>query len=1331
MPLSTEKLRILTFPQRIGGGALDMHVLLLPTQRLLNVLEPFPSVLNPGGTVELPKFIKANLALAVDAISGLGSYPFSNPANLTGGATLQTLPSGAAFPANLPALYEGLAAQFTLVDQTSVKNTEGAPAPAADADGIRKYLPVSYRTAFNFTTPRTPFAKTDDSYHCAIKRSSGKNPAFQQSPDEITWGRVIAFCLRQPLLAERLGLLHKFQVPLPSNDYFKDGGWVWCRLTSALADFDITNAGAELRSYAARIPEIDAPRQLFAALQFPVVPGPAQPNGDFDTLQIEASDYDDGFAKIVHVAQPVSSNVLSEEPDGMRPHKDIGVRLGWDDEQLLIWQNRQMLADPATPGKRTDAPLGVFFYRVDVRETNDAEWHSLVRVKSKAALTLAGETIAPGQKAIETGVQVFPSKINGALDTAYWLPSYFTQYYGASLVLPDTRAAELDESGALAKPDTYSDAYIPAKPPQTRGLYEPVLPDGAELKYGKEYEFRVRLGDLTGGGPTVDDDELNDAPATSASLVFKRYVAPKRLTVTPDDPQTEQGSGSVQFLEGTSFTVERPRLGYPALLFTELDAGAAFQKLLDDKTFLHTAKPAGQTIKEYREVGYFDPDVDSMLVVVDVRTLQLDNLGSDSGREPYIRLYSTLRALPADLETPFTLQLEYRDAHVIDFGNTIDLGDLQLSKTDIDGGDTIVLPRARDVRIRVYPVCSDKAGKPGYFGFEKTRIDEELYRIGEPFEFFVREDTGDETDFFKPGLDSQQLQGLYLQPDPPQVNNPLTIVKSVVEGTELHQSTLMERIAAQVRVDYKGQTLIGKPGERIQFGCSNRIRHTLAPDNSSLAFAKPEELLGHWLCVLSFEVQRDWTWDGLAAQGIEIRRVRQFTGEAATLEDEVVGHVQLQKAASRVATTDPDRSYTRLVFVDAVEPKKDALKAATAAAPFPNTIDVSYTLTPAFIDSVAPAASAREAETRDLVLPVTTVPAQVPAIVGAGYALSPYQRTHEYSETAVRQRYLWIEFDEPIRDPNDTYFARVLAYAPDPLLSFPNPDQLVVRQDDPPLAIDPELIRVITHGHGNDNAGIDAMQAMIAETPDPSTPLIQVTPVHYLLPLPPGLHPESPELFGFFTYELRVGHTSRIWSTAQGRFGHPTRLSGVQHPAPPLKVLAERTPAGLSVTAPYATAVFDGRNVTSKPPKTEIWCMLYAQVLQADARSHRNILLAEARLDLTRVQSLDVRTFLARRFELDARGANSLTVNIDAPANGAFTWTEKEIRQLLEMFSLAPDTPLSVLAVEMMPRYDQYIILGEEVPDDNVYPLSRDLGQYRILRTSPLVAAPEICCENC
>jgi hypothetical protein len=1332
MPLSVEKLRILTFPQRIAGRTLDLRVLLLPTQRLLNVLQPFPSQLDPGTTVELPKFIQASLRLVVDAISGLGSYPFSNPAVLAAdGATLQTLATGAALPPNLAALYEGLAAQFTLVGKASVKNTEGAPSPLADADGIRKYLPRSYRTAFNFTVPRTEFAKTDDSYHCAIKGSSEKNGAFKQSKDEITWGRVVAFCLRQPLLAERIGLLHRVPVTLPADDYFKDGGWVSCRLASALADFDIVNADTELRSYAARIPPIDTPRQLFAALQFPVVAGPAAPTGDFDTLKIEAADYDDGFAKIVHVTQPVSSNLLSEEPDGVHPHKDIGVRLAWDDEQLLIWQNRQMLSDPATPGKRVDAPLGVFFYRVDARETGDPDWHSLVRVRSKAALTLAGQAIAPANTELETGVQVFPAKVNGAIDTGYWLPSYFSQWYGASLVLPDGRAAQLDASGALATPGSYSDANIPAKPTQKGDLYEPVLSDDCELKYGREYEFRVRLGDLTGGGPLADDDELNDAPATSASLVFRRYVAPKRLTVTPDDPQDDADSGSVHFLHGSSFTVARPRLGYPALLFTELDTVDAFQKLLDDKTFLHTAKPVGQTIKEYREVSYFDPDVDRVLVVVDVKTLLLDNQASASRREPFIRLYSALRSFAPDPEEPFTLQLEYRDANVIDFGNEIDLGDLQLSKDDIDNGDAIVLPRSRDIRITIYPVCSDKPGKPEYFGFAKMRIDEVLYRVGEPFQFFVREDAEDEEHFFKPGLESHQLQGLYLQPDPPQMNNPLTIVASIVAGSELPQATLMERVASQLHLDYKGQALIGKPGERTQFGCSNRIRHTLAPDSSSLAFATSDELLGHWLCVLSFEVQRDWTWDGLVDQGLEIRRTRQFTGEAATVESEVVGYVQLPKSASRVATTGPDRSFTRVVFVDAVEPKKDALKPATVANPFPNTIDVSYTITPRFREGVTPAAAPREAQTHDVRLPVTTVPTQVPKVVAAGYALSPYQRNHEYSETAVRQRYLWLELEEPIRDPNDTYFGRVLAYAPDPLLAFPNPDQILVRQDDPPLAIEPELIRVITHGQGNDNAGIDAMQPMIEETADPSTPLVKVTPVHYLLPLPPGLHSESPELFGFFTYELRVGHTNRIWSTAQGRFGHPTRLSGVQHPAPPLTALTERTPGGMKVTAPFAVAVFDGRNVTSRPPKTEIWCMLYAQVLQADGLQHRNILLTEARLDLVKVEHPDVRTFLARRLDMDIRASNSMPVNIDAPAVGAFTWTEKEIRALLELFNLSIDTPLSVLAVEMMPRYDQYIIQGEEGVNDAVRPLSRDLGQYRILRTSPLVAVPEVCCVSC
>ena len=185
----------------------------------------------------------------------------------------------------------------------------------------------------------------------------------------------------------------------------------------------------------------------------------------------------------------------------MQPQKDIGVRLAWDDEQLLIWQNRQMLADPLTPGKRTDAPLGVFFYRVDMRETGGPTWHSLVRIRSTAALALGGEAIAPAGRSSRPACRCSRRRSTPRIGTAFWLPSYFTQYYGASLVLPDGLAARLDESGALANPGSYSGGNIQANPNQQGGLYEPVLADECQLKYGSEYEFRVRLGDLTGGGP--------------------------------------------------------------------------------------------------------------------------------------------------------------------------------------------------------------------------------------------------------------------------------------------------------------------------------------------------------------------------------------------------------------------------------------------------------------------------------------------------------------------------------------------------------------------------------------------------------------------------------------------------------------------------------------------------------------------------------------------------------------------------------------------------------------------------------------------------------------
>jgi hypothetical protein len=200
--------------------------------------------------------------------------------------------------------------------------------------------------------------------------------------------------------------------------------------------------------------------------------------------------------------------------------------------------------------------------------------------------------------------------------------------------------------------------------------------------------------------------------------------------------------------------------------------------------------------------------------------------------------------------------------------------------------------------------------------------------------------------------------------------------------------------------------------------------------------------------------------------------------------------------------------------------------------------------------------------------------------------------------------------------------------------------------------------------------------------------------VHFLVPLPPGIHEDSPRLFGFFTYELRVGHAER-WSTAQGRYGVPLRVTGVQHPAPGLSCTIGRDPNGITASAQYANPILDDHSIQPFPPRTDMWFMLYAQVMQADGADHRNVL-------LSRLRGLPQRS----REKRDLAGMTF----------GAAFWPEKEIEAELATLGLAPDSPLSCLAVEMLPN-------GVPVPDG----LGSQLGQQRILRSSPLSPVLVLC----
>src|SRR5262249_47962387 len=88
-----------------------------------------------------------------------------------------------------------------------------------------------------------------------------------------------------------------------------------------------------------------------------------------------------------------------------------------------------------------------------------------------------------------------------------------------------------------------------------------------------------------------------------------------------------------------------------------------------------------------------------------------------------------------------------------------------------------------------------------------------------------------------------------------------------------------------------------------------------------------------------------------------------------------------------------------------------------------------------------------------------------------------------------------------------------------------------------------------------------------------------------------------------------------VWCTAQGRFGRPLRATGIQHPAPTLTCTVNRDETKLYVSAPYAEAVHEGKNVTADPPRTQLWCLLYAQVRQADNQDFRNTLHDDKPLD--------------------------------------------------------------------------------------------------------------------
>lgn len=89
------------------------------------------------------------------------------------------------------------------------------------------------------------------------------------------------------------------------------------------------------------------------------------------------------------------------------------------------------------------------------------------------------------------------------------------------------------------------------------------------LRFGRSYDVRVRLMDLSRGGPVVSDRLINPGPAPVGVVPFRRFVPFKPVTVTnldqSDNPAAPQ----------TTYVIPRPLLSYPAAVFAGIPNAVA------------------------------------------------------------------------------------------------------------------------------------------------------------------------------------------------------------------------------------------------------------------------------------------------------------------------------------------------------------------------------------------------------------------------------------------------------------------------------------------------------------------------------------------------------------------------------------------------------------------------------------------------------------------------------------------------------------------------------------------------------------------------------------
>ena len=996
--MATPKLVLLPHLQRWDNSTnvLQIRLLIMPRG---SPLDP----LLPGA----PSFAKAHFKFDVHVQSGVATLP------TLGGTPLTTIMPNT--QAKSEAVFNALATQFNI----DPNPPPGGGTPASTS--VLKHLPGSYQATSSYAPGRSDLVFTDNTYACAMKAAPSKPTVPPPSNGMIPWGKVIAAVLRNSAIGKAAGMIYSFDISVDPPTLLEKGGYIYLTLSST-SDGSGLIAQNGLKIYGTRIPALAESRDIFSPVLFPVAT--TIPSLDYDTVFEEVENYNDGWAKIVHCSQPQQLDPLNETADGTRPAIEMGIRLGWDDEQVTIWMNRQLDATQAA----LDCPIGVVGYRIDTRLKGTSAWTSLV----PAAGELGIGNVDLGNFEGELGVATHPVQLDAKTTGDFWLPTYFTSWYGQNLITLDATKYQLDTK-----------ADVPQRP----GVIG--TPPDIKMTYGNSYDFRVRLMDHTGGGPLISGSPIVPGPSPIASFPFRRWIRPgaPKVVDSPNAPTPP-----------TSIEIKRPVLGYPAVVCT-----GAYPNAVD---LLIADIPEAQSAD--RHPGLPDPDVVKLQITVEVEGLVQDPITTD---KQYMPVLTTFRGFPADPNQSAVINISWQDV-------------AEVTELPKPASGNLVLPTARNVRVLFAATCRDDP-QLKYLGAQDVST-------GPSVSVSLRQESSDERGIFLDDLSSNRIKALFLQPQAINSSTLLASQQLAGNGNQLPVDN-PTAVAAALSLNNSGLTFRSKPGERVVFGCASSLRHVVGPDNASIRFATSDELALHWIVVIELVIRRDWSWDGFG------------DGLIVTRDSTEVGRFTQNKNVAKEALVNPQRDHTRFIFFDSNEPKP--------TGPFPTTLNPKYSISCSFAGSP----NSDPPLSLALTLPVTTPPTQVPKVLSAGIAMTPYERdTVSYSYSNQRAKVLWIELDAPPADPNDSYFARVLRSVPDPLLSSTGLN--LAETADPPLAIDPETIRSITPQQSDDSAGLDAMQPLIPC----DTTAAEPAPRHYQLPLPPGLSASSPELFGFFTYEIRV-----------------------------------------------------------------------------------------------------------------------------------------------------------------------------------------------------------------